>query len=64
MYLAGVHKRRGELYAAKGNPARALVEYEAFIQLWANADAPPVPLTRLLYFAKLGRACVFVIIPG
>jgi len=46
VYLAGVHKRLGELYAAKGNTARALVEYEAFIQLWANADAPLQPTVR------------------
>ena len=48
VYLAGVHKRLGELYEAKGNSARALAEYEAFVQLWVNADPPLQPAVRAI----------------
>ncbi|HKT06740.1 MAG TPA: serine/threonine-protein kinase [Gemmatimonadaceae bacterium] len=36
--LAGIHKRLGELYEAKGDRAKAASHYAAFIQLWKNAD--------------------------
>jgi tetratricopeptide (TPR) repeat protein len=37
-YLAGVHKRLGELYEAKGNREKAAAQYLAFADLWKNAD--------------------------
>ena len=37
-YLAGVQKRLGELYEAKGNRAKAAEHYLAFVDLWKNAD--------------------------
>jgi len=37
-YLAGVRKRLGELYEAKGDNQRAASNYLAFVELWKNAD--------------------------
>ncbi|HXT15712.1 MAG TPA: protein kinase [Gemmatimonadaceae bacterium] len=37
-YLAGVHKRLGELYEAKGDLAKAESHLSAFIDMWKNAD--------------------------
>ena len=37
-YLAGVRRRLGELYEAKGDNQRAASNYIAFIELWKNAD--------------------------
>jgi tRNA A-37 threonylcarbamoyl transferase component Bud32/tetratricopeptide (TPR) repeat protein len=37
-FLAGVHKRLGELYEAKGDLTRAESHYDAFVDLWKNAD--------------------------
>jgi hypothetical protein len=37
-YLAGIRKRLGELYEAKGDTQRAATNYAAFITLWKNAD--------------------------
>jgi tetratricopeptide (TPR) repeat protein/tRNA A-37 threonylcarbamoyl transferase component Bud32 len=37
-YLAGTHKRLGELYEAKGDRQNALTHYLAFVDLWKNAD--------------------------
>ncbi|HKP16347.1 MAG TPA: hypothetical protein VJT85_09780, partial [Gemmatimonadaceae bacterium] len=37
-YLAGIHKRLGELYEAKGVRDKALQHYRAFIELWKDAD--------------------------
>ncbi len=37
-YLAGVHKRLGELYEARGDNVRAAEEYGRFIELWKDAD--------------------------
>jgi len=37
-YLAGIRKRLGELYEAKGDLARAESHYTAFVELWKNAD--------------------------
>jgi hypothetical protein len=31
-------RRRGELYEAKGDPARAIANYEEFVRLWRDAD--------------------------
>jgi len=36
--LAGVHKRLGELYEAKGDRAKAVSHYLQFVELWKNAD--------------------------
>ncbi len=36
--LAGIHKRLGELYEAKGDTTRAESHYTAFVELWKNAD--------------------------
>lgn len=36
--LAGIHKRLGELYEAKGNRADALSHYNTFLSLWKDAD--------------------------
>jgi tetratricopeptide (TPR) repeat protein len=38
IYNAGVHKRLGELYEAKGEKEKALSHYLAFIALWKDAD--------------------------
>jgi tetratricopeptide (TPR) repeat protein len=37
-YLAGAHKRLGELYEAKGEKSKALSHYLTFVELWKNAD--------------------------
>jgi tetratricopeptide (TPR) repeat protein len=36
--LAGVHKRLGELYEAKGNTENAVRHFATFVELWKNAD--------------------------
>jgi len=36
--LAGIHKRLGELYEAKGDASRAITHYSRFVELWKNAD--------------------------
>jgi tetratricopeptide (TPR) repeat protein len=38
LFLAGVHKRLGELYEAKGQREKALQHYRTFIALWKDAD--------------------------
>ena len=37
-WLAGSHKRLGELYEAKGDAAKAADHYRKFITLWGKAD--------------------------
>jgi len=37
-YLAGSHKRLGELYEAKGDRQQAASHYAKFVELWKNAD--------------------------
>ena len=37
-YLAGVHRRLGELYDARGERELAARHYERFVQLWEHAD--------------------------
>jgi tetratricopeptide (TPR) repeat protein len=39
MFLAGTHKRLGELYEAKGERAKAEGHYLQFVDQWKNADA-------------------------
>ncbi len=36
--LAGIHKRLGELYDAKGDTERAISHLTTFVELWKNAD--------------------------
>jgi tetratricopeptide (TPR) repeat protein len=36
--LAGMHKRLGELYEARGDVQRAADHYHAFLELWKDAD--------------------------
>ena len=43
VFLAGVRKRLGELYEAKGEVQRAATNYMAFLALWKNADAELQP---------------------
>jgi eukaryotic-like serine/threonine-protein kinase len=42
-FLAGVHKRLGELYEAKGQRDRALAHYRTFLDLWKDADSELQP---------------------
>ena len=44
LFLAGVHKRLGELYDARGDSARAVTHYEKFVELWKDADPELQPL--------------------
>ena len=37
-YLAGIYKRLGELYEAKGDTKKAATYYVSFLDLWKNAD--------------------------
>ena len=37
-FLAGIHKRLGELYDARRDPERAAEHYERFVELWKDAD--------------------------
>ncbi|HEY9480528.1 MAG TPA: tetratricopeptide repeat protein, partial [Gemmatimonadaceae bacterium] len=57
LMLAGIHKRLGELYEAKGDTARAVSHYAAFVELWKNSDPELQPaveeVTRRL--ARLGE---------
>ncbi len=43
-FLAGVHRRLGALYEEKGDAAKALVHYRAFVEQWKNADADLQPM--------------------
>jgi hypothetical protein len=38
VFRAGIQRRLGELYEAKGDTAKAVEQYRAFIDLWKNAD--------------------------
>ena len=38
IFLPGVHRRLGELYEAKGDTAKAIEHYRAFVELWKSAD--------------------------
>ena len=42
-YLAGIRKRLGEMYEAKGDAPRAATNFRAFLALWKNADAELQP---------------------
>lgn len=43
LFLAGAHKRLGELHEARGDRQRALTHYLAFVDLWKAADAELQP---------------------
>ncbi|MCL4215213.1 MAG: protein kinase [Gemmatimonadales bacterium] len=45
-YLAGAHKRLGELYDAKGEAANAERHFAAFVALWKDADPVLQPKVR------------------
>jgi tetratricopeptide (TPR) repeat protein len=45
-YLAGSYKRLGELYEAKANTAKAIENYQLFIDLWKDADPELQPTVR------------------
>ena len=42
-FLAGAHKRLGELLVAKGDVNGAVSHYQTFVELWRNADAELQP---------------------
>lgn len=44
MYLAGIQRRLGALYEEKGDSAKAVEHYRAFVELWKNADPALQPL--------------------
>ena len=46
IFLAGIHKRLGELYEAKGDAKRAIDSFQRFVDLWGTADAPLQPRVR------------------
>jgi tetratricopeptide (TPR) repeat protein len=46
VYLAGAHKRLGELYEAKGDRARAATHLAAFVELWKDADPELQPKVK------------------
>jgi len=43
LYLAGIRQRLGEMYEAKGDFDKALIHYQAFVELWKDADAELQP---------------------
>jgi tetratricopeptide (TPR) repeat protein len=57
-FLAGTHKRLGELWEAKGDKQKAASHYSKFIELWKTADPelqPQVAAVRKA-LARLGDA--------
>jgi tetratricopeptide (TPR) repeat protein len=46
LYLAGIRQRLGEMYEAKGNTDKALTHYQAFVELWKDADPELQPRVR------------------
>ena len=46
LYEAGTYKRLGELYEAKGNTAKAIENYEKFVDLWKDAELALQPRVR------------------
>jgi tetratricopeptide (TPR) repeat protein len=45
-FRAGVLQRLGEMYEAKGNVDKALTHYQAFVDLWKDADPELQPRVR------------------
>ncbi len=46
LYQAGSYKRLGELYEAKGDTAKAIANYERFVDLWKDAEPVLQPKVR------------------
>lgn len=46
LFLAGIRQRLGELYEARGDVEKALTHYQAFVDLWKNADPELQPRVR------------------
>ncbi|MGH7712659.1 MAG: tetratricopeptide repeat protein, partial [Gemmatimonadaceae bacterium] len=46
VYLAGTHKRLGELYDARADSGRAEAHYQFFVDMWKDADAELQPKVR------------------
>ena len=46
IYLAGIRQRLGEMYEEKGNVDKALTHYQAFVDLWKDADPELQPRVR------------------
>jgi len=46
LFLGGTYKRLGELYEAKGERAKAIENYEKFVELWKSADPELQPKVR------------------
>jgi tRNA A-37 threonylcarbamoyl transferase component Bud32/tetratricopeptide (TPR) repeat protein len=46
VFLAGTHKRLGELWEAKGDSRNAASHYARFVELWKNADPELQPRVR------------------
>jgi tetratricopeptide (TPR) repeat protein len=46
LFLAGIRQRLGEMYEAKGNVDKALAHYNAFVELWKDADPELQPRVR------------------
>jgi tetratricopeptide (TPR) repeat protein len=46
LFLAGTHKRLGELYEARGDSAKAESNYAKFVELWKDADPELQPKVR------------------
>jgi tetratricopeptide (TPR) repeat protein len=45
-FLAGIRQRLGEMYEAKGDLDKALTHYQAFVELWKDADPELQPRVR------------------
>jgi tetratricopeptide (TPR) repeat protein len=45
-FVAGTHKRLGELYDARADTGRAEAHYQLFLDLWKDADAELQPKVR------------------
>ena len=45
-FRAGSYKRIGELYDAKGNKAKAIENFEKFVEMWKNAEPELQPKVR------------------
>ncbi|NUQ11538.1 MAG: protein kinase [Gemmatimonadaceae bacterium] len=46
LFLAGIRQRLGEMYEAKGSVDKALTHYQAFVELWKDADPELQPRVR------------------
>jgi tRNA A-37 threonylcarbamoyl transferase component Bud32/tetratricopeptide (TPR) repeat protein len=47
-FLPGTYRRLGELYEAKGNTAKAVENYEKFVDLWKNAEPEMQPQVQAM----------------